>query len=529
MAVAHTSNDAPSSISAPSAQRSDNDNSRLRDDRFGRCVLGVVGIITALSVTRALLPMPWLGDIWRAADTATIARNFYRGNMNLFFPQINWGGNGPGYVETELQIFPWVAAALYHLVGENAWVGRLISVALTLIAAAAFWGLARRVLPPTAARWALLAFVVSPAIMTWGNAFMPDITALAFYVLTLLAFQRWLTEDRKIWLAATASAAAAAALVKPTSLHIGLVLLIWLLIADRSRFRRPLLYVAAVGALAPVAVWLWHAGNLYRTYGNTFGVISGGDSKFGNLALWTSAQFWTGNASIEAVLVLGVAGVPIALLGAWTAWRDRGPVLLAAGLPALAVFYAAVARYSMELGPQYHVFSVPFAAILIGLGLVALERWLTQKKVSQRGRAVLAVVAATALSAMSVVVFAQSFTDRSDVLATCSRVLAEVSAPDDLVVVGTTSLRIDDGIVNNFEEPTVFYLADRKGWVLPVDRQEPDLVASYVEDGARWIVTPSSTLASPGSPLHQWLSDNAQQVRSSDADGCDVWSLSDKT
>ncbi|MFC4942049.1 hypothetical protein [Pseudonocardia sp. GCM10023141] len=92
----------------------------LRSDVLGRWALVVAAVVTALSVVRALLPMPWLGDIWRPADTATIAHNFYVGGMDLLLPQINWGGAGPGYVDAELQLLPWISAALYHVVGEHA-------------------------------------------------------------------------------------------------------------------------------------------------------------------------------------------------------------------------------------------------------------------------------------------------------------------------------------------------------------------------------------------------------------------------
>ena len=33
----------------------------------------------------------WLG--WRQADTQTIASNFMQPGSNIFYPQINWGGN----------------------------------------------------------------------------------------------------------------------------------------------------------------------------------------------------------------------------------------------------------------------------------------------------------------------------------------------------------------------------------------------------------------------------------------------------
>ncbi|MBN9098018.1 MULTISPECIES: glycosyltransferase family 39 protein [unclassified Pseudonocardia] len=494
----------------------------LHGDPLGRWTLATVGVVTVLSVVRAVLPMPWLGDIWRPADTASIAHNFFVGGMNLFYPQIDWGGAGPGYVEAELQILPWLSAALYFVFGEHAWVGRLVSMAFMLAGAAAFWSLGRRILPPDAARWALIAFVVSPAVMTWGNAFMPDATVLSFYIATLACFQRWLTTDRLPWLAATAAAAAMAALAKPTSLHVFLTLLIWVLIAARDRLRRPSLYLAGVAALVAPALWLWHARNLYLTYGNTFGLASGGDSKFGNIGYWTSKLFYTGNVTIETLLIFGVTGVPLAALGAWLAWRQRGPVILAAGIPALVVFYFAVARYSQEEGPQYHIFSLPFAAILTGIGLAGIGQWLRRRSTATV-RVGLAAVAVLALFAASANVLAQSFRDRSGVYGTCSSLLAQVSAPTDLVMVSTTSESTVRGLPNNFQEPTIFYLSGRKGWSLAADQHQPAIVRDYVGRGAKYLVVYDPSLVPAASPLSGWLSRNAEQVRSSAADGCDIW------
>jgi hypothetical protein len=496
----------------------------LRGDTLGRWALGVVGVVAVLSVVRAVLPMPWLGDIWRPADTASIAHNFYVGGMNIFLPQIDWGGAGPGYVEAELQILPWISAALYHVVGEHAWVGRLVSLAITLGGVAVFWALIKRLVPARTARWALIAYMVSPAVMTYGNAFMPDVTVLFFYLLTLLFFQRWLAQDRLVWLVSAAAAASLAALAKPTSLHVFLILLIWLLISARDRLRRPSLYVAGVASLILPAAWLWYSHELYVQYGNTFGVISGGDSKFGTIAIWTSSLFWTGNITIEATLIYGIVGVPIALLGAWLAWKARGPVILAAGFPALIVFYFAVGRYSSELGPQYHIFSLPFAALLIGIGIEGVAQWL-RGRVSVVVRAGLAVVAVLLLFAQSAQVFAASFQDDSGAYGSCAAQLDQVSRPGDLVVIGTTSLAIDKGTANNYQEPTIFYLAGRKGWSLPADRYRSSYLQDYAAQGAKYFVNYDPSLAPAGSQIAEWLATDARQVRTSAVSGCDIWSL----
>ncbi len=46
----------------------------------------------------------WQG--WRQADTQAIARNLAFEEFAPHRPRIDWRGDGPGYVETEAQIYP---------------------------------------------------------------------------------------------------------------------------------------------------------------------------------------------------------------------------------------------------------------------------------------------------------------------------------------------------------------------------------------------------------------------------------------
>jgi Dolichyl-phosphate-mannose-protein mannosyltransferase len=495
----------------------------------GRPAVVVVALVTALSVVRAFAPMTYPGDLWRQSDTASIARNFALNGMNILYPQINWGGAGPGYVEMEFPLQPWLSAVLYLVFGERVVLGRLVSLAFMLAAAGAFWFLMRRLLPLAAARWALVAFMVSPAFMRWGTAFMPEATVTAFTLLALLMFCIWVQSDRGIWLVAAAAATSMAALTKPTSLQVGLVMAIWLALAAPQRLRRPSVYLAGLAALVAPALWLWHASGLYRTYGNTFGVISGGDSKWGSLALWTSPAFYLGNLRTEALFVYGVVGIPLALVGAVRVWRLRGSIaafpFLAAGLVALLVYYFAAGRYTgSDLGIQYHVFSLPYAAAATGLGLAVAAAW-AGPRLPRAAFVLAAGIVVVALFAQSLNVFAQSVTRGFGVFGACAEAL-DVSVPGDLVVVGTDSLTRDGDVPNNFEEPIVFFLAERKGWSLAADQYDPVVLASYREQGARFFVNPDPGRLPAGSALARWLDTEAQQVRSAPVDGCDIWALS---
>jgi hypothetical protein len=288
-------------------------------------------------------------------------------------------------------------------------------------------------------------------------------------------------------------------------------------------------YLAGLAALVAPALWLWHASGLYAQYGNTFGVFSGGDSKWGSVALWLTPGFYLGNLKTEAIFIYGLIGVPLAVLGIAWLWRHRQGTaafpLVVAGSAALVVYYFAVGRYSgSDMGIQYHVYSLPYAAICIGLGLAAAAAWL-RPRLSSAVFAIVSGLAVVALAAQSVNVFVGSMTSTAGAFGTCADGLTAVSAPDQLVVVGTTSLSTEDGVANNFQEPVIFYLADRKGWSLAADQQDPLRLAEYQQEGAGFYVAPDPDLVPAGGALSHWLAANATQVRSSESDGCDVWAL----
>lgn len=75
-----------------------------------------------------------LSDNWRYADTASIAHNFIPKLANSIFSTLKsiGGGNGPGYVETEFQLYTFTIALLYSVFGELLWLGRLLSLLFTV-------------------------------------------------------------------------------------------------------------------------------------------------------------------------------------------------------------------------------------------------------------------------------------------------------------------------------------------------------------------------------------------------------------
>ncbi len=159
---------------------------------------------------------------WRQGDTASIAKNFATLQYNVFYPQTNYDGPPPNYVELELQIVPFIAATLYKIVGVHEVLGRLVTIAFSLgtVALLAFFGrwlFASEI----AGLFAALLYAIMPGSIYYGRTFTPDATMVFFLTAALYAISKMFVDDER-WSARTAISATAllalAFLAKPVSL-----------------------------------------------------------------------------------------------------------------------------------------------------------------------------------------------------------------------------------------------------------------------------------------------------------------------
>ncbi|MEO7913400.1 MAG: glycosyltransferase family 39 protein, partial [Roseiflexaceae bacterium] len=339
-------------------------------------LLIVIGVFIRLPLLPA--PLTYASDIWRQADTASIAHNMIGNLRGILYPQIDWGGTGPGYVETEFQLYSLLVSLLYRLFGEQLWLGRLVSLLFTLPTLMVFSLLADRVLKRPAAHWALAYFVLAPLYIRYSVAYMPEATVLFFYITALYLFCRWLDRQTFVTLLCAACATGLAILVKPTSIHI---LLIFLLMTIHHHGWRVLkrwdIWAGVLLIVLPAVLYFTHARNLYLQYGNTFGLLSGGDSKFPHLSALLSPGLYLALLRLEVKWIFGGAGALLYLVGLGVAWKRRQPMLLVFASITIGLYYLIVARYAREeWGIQYHIYAMPFAALGVGLG----TEWLLQQR-----------------------------------------------------------------------------------------------------------------------------------------------------
>ncbi|MEP6861905.1 MAG: glycosyltransferase family 39 protein [Deltaproteobacteria bacterium] len=442
----------------------------------------------------------WMG--WRQADTQAIARNFVEEGFTPLHPRIDWRGDGPGFVETEAQLYPALIAATMAVAGVSEWPGQLLSLACTAFALALLAAaLARRYGEP-AGLVALLALLGHQGTLAIATSIQPDSLALLLFVIGWLAFLADLEAPSRRMLAVWIAATALAGLVKPTTLELGIAQFV--LAAFAHRLRSPRLWLGWAIVVAVVIAYLAYARTLYVTYGNTFGVLSGGDSKLPAAAMLKDPETWTGLARYGIQWGVGVLAVPAAIYLAWR--RALEPAHYALALGAALLVLIALRYTSGTFGTHYH------------LPHVVLGGWLVAAAAARLGRPriVLAIAAACslALGARSLH-FLHAL--RPEPETTLGARLAALARPGTLVVVRARAegFNTEWHTANNFEDPRVFYLSRTKGWVLPNDLAGASPVADAAARGARFYVHVHQKPLDP--ELAHWLAAHATLVTTSPA------------
>jgi hypothetical protein len=415
----------------------------------------------------------WQG--WRQADTQAIARNFVEEDFTPLEPRIDWRGDGPGFVETEAQLYPTLIAATMEVTGEAEWPGQLLSLACTAAALALLAAaLARRYGEP-AGFVALLALLGHQGTLAIATSIQPDSLALLLFVIGWLAFVADLEAPSLGMLALWITATALAGLVKPTTLELGVAQFV--LAAFAHRLRSPRLWIGWVVVVATVIAYLVYARTLYVTYGNTFGVLSGGDSKLPAIAMLQDPETWIGLARYSILWGVGALAVPAVLVLAWRRALEPAHYALAAG--AVLLVLLALRYTSGTFGTHYH------------LPHVVLGGWLVAAAAAQLGRPRI-VVAAVAVYALVLgargLHFLRSLPPEPET--TLGDQLAALAPPNTLVVVRARAegFTTEWQTVNNFQDPRVLYLSRTKGWVVPNDLAGAWAIADAAQHGARFYV-----------------------------------------
>ena len=461
-------------------------------------------LLVAFAVYAAvmLLAIPLgIGTSWRECDTQAIARNFLSEGFDPLRPRVDWRGDTDGAVECEFPLYQLMIATVMAGVGEAEWPGRVINVLAMLVATFSLHRLLEARVGAAGALAGALVFLTGGHAVVLGGRVQPDATSTALVLAGLTTYLRFLVTDSGLTLLLASVATALGALAKPTGLQIGFVQFLWTVMLAPRRLRELRVWLAFGSILGIVVLWLWHSRSLFLETGLTFGVVSGGDTKFPDLQhllmpdlhlqlLRTTGRYGFG--------VLGALGLVVLVV------RRRFDRVDAALLTMVALGLLGSFRYSYSsgLGPHYHVFAAVAGA------------WCAARAFPRQPGRLLwalllaAVVAQGVLHVRNERHWRQAVLDNPQVpLAVAVR---EASRPEDLVIVHGMEASFDKAWQRpyNFEEPMLLYNARRRGWVMARDGVTSGGLAKLHERGGCVFVdqAPDATPAD----AKAWLDANGQ-------------------
>lgn len=457
----------------------------------------------------------WLG--WRQADTQTIARNFMQPGSNILYPQINWGGSGPGYAETEFQLYTFIIAQIMKITGESVLPGQLLSllfIALTTITLYFLFLFYSK--DNIAALFGSVFFLVSNGAVHLSTSVQPDSLCVLFYVLGLYYFLRFLEDQKISYLAAWAIFSTLAALIKPLALNIGIIQFFVILFMYRKLFRSFRLWAGWSFILIVTIAYLLFSYGLFLKYGNTFGVL-GGDSKFPTLKGLTVIIHYPKLLYMTIIWGLG----PIGLLAFIYLLYKRKLIKLEW---ALVIGNAAAIlipmRYTVNSGfsPHYYIFTAVLGSWLAVIAFNLFRDYLSNYSIKK-------YLPVVSILLLSVIYFSHLYmrVNPSGIhyhpsVTNMGLKLKEVADPNSLIVVRSIANERErpewGNRLNNYEDPRIFYVADKKGWAIPRDYKGYKLVEDYKNAGADYFVEPYEEPLD--SVLEGWLGKNSKLIFQSD-------------
>lgn len=313
---------------------------------------------------------------WHEYDQASIARNFDREGMNILRPRIDWRGDGPGYVEMEFPIVPWLMAALYKLFGQHDIIGRLLSYLFSLLALWVFFKMVRSWLDPPGSYIAAVFYIFSPVILLISNVIQPEPLMVLFDLLAVWYFVSWMDSNSWKYLIIASLATAMAILVKVSNAYIGILFLFILIRVKGFRgFQDYRTYVFGLLALTPPILWYVHAHSFWLDYGNSLGISN--EYHWIGWDFFTEGHFIVGLLSNELFYIFMPSGLGV-ILFAFYREKLRKTKILQFGLYwliAIFIYYLLSIRTTSDLWSMYyHCISVAPVALLFGFGINKILR-----------------------------------------------------------------------------------------------------------------------------------------------------------
>jgi 4-amino-4-deoxy-L-arabinose transferase-like glycosyltransferase len=440
---------------------------------------------------------------WRQVSTAMMAQNFYRGQWNILYPEVDWGGPGPNYQGREFQTVSYAAAILYNAFGQHEWVARSVTVAFGLWGIFALYQLIRRVWDDERALVGAALMAVLPGAVFLERSFLPDPGMVALVITSLWLLVAYCQTEKVHYLVLSTVVGCLGILTKIPGIIVGLpaIYAIYAILGRRALEARKL--VALVAAAASVLIiisgyYLW-ARYLSLTYPPYHFAGAHQFISFDKLPRWIGHYYflptlfrhvfaWLWTWPVVILVLIGLLVPPL---------KQEARGAEAKGVPwffhwfgaALVIQYFAEAQHLVDDPNNMHIWN-PFAAAMGGHAIVSVSQL-----IGRRGLGFLRIPAIIVIIVIVGLVGRQRLKSPYEPYYASSyhigTKLSKIADPNDLV--------ISFGV-----NPCTIYYSKLRGWPFPptelwhtslaFDYGELDIKAlkSLWERGAKWLAISNS-------------------------------------
>jgi 4-amino-4-deoxy-L-arabinose transferase-like glycosyltransferase len=241
-----------------------------------RDLLWLLGILVIAAAVRLYnIHQPLVDSFaWREASTAMMADNFHSYSWNIFYPAVNWSGLEPGYQGREFQLSSFITALLFSVFGWHDWLGRVVSVAFSLLTVFSLHRLIASVWDEVHAHSGTICYAVMPGAAMIDRSFLPDPGMLALVTTGTWLFTIYLKRKDNLILLLSGLSFTIGVLCKLPGIGVGLVLLYlslaaWIL--EKRITSRQFLVLLSLGAavltvVAAYYAWAMYLGRSYPPY-----------------------------------------------------------------------------------------------------------------------------------------------------------------------------------------------------------------------------------------------------------------------
>ncbi len=435
---------------------------------------------------------PESGDMWRQPDTESIARNFVNHRFNIFYPQFNYDGPLPNYIQLEFQITTFLIAILYKIFGYHNFFARLVPTIFFIISVYYLFKLIKEIYSTKLAWITIFVYSMLPLNLFYSRAIMPESAALCFFNGAFYYFHKWYKTEQKLPLFLSGIFTALAISQKTPAIFIGLAMIFMCINKyNISFFKKWELWAfGLIALLPPYAYTKWSSTVAEFTFVSAIGrkhILP----KFATSFLTKEAlNFYKMNLPRSFTVIFLI----LAAIGLFTMRKEAEKPLLYLSIAMLleVIFIVSVIKFR-----YYLIFLAPVVAILAGKTLFYL---FSKEKLGLIFTVLLLVFAS--YNAFNLV---KDDFKVCDSIVEFSKIVDAHTKEGDLIVIGTF-------------DPARLSMSNRQGWraniglydCIPKDIEGE--ISYFKENGAKYFVVENHYIHSDDGSYIKYLEENFSKV-----------------